>query len=88
MATASQAYAALRNRLNSAGLSIPVRWQNEDADSTGRVPLPDVPEPFIYGEFLVESVEVASKVGVLSLVTSSVCSMPLSLDACRSGATG
>jgi len=59
MATASQAYAALRSRIEGGGLPIPLRWQNVDADSAGLVPLPDTPAPFIYGEFLVESVDLA-----------------------------
>lgn len=60
MATAAEAYAALRDRIETGGLTIPRRYQNLDADSNGLVPLPDVPEPFYYCEFIVETVDLAS----------------------------
>jgi hypothetical protein len=46
MTTASAAIAALRTRLEAANIGKPLRWQNEDG-----VPLPDVPAPFVHGEF-------------------------------------
>lgn len=52
MTTASQAYAAARAQIEAAGLSYPLRWQNEDADSTGAVAMPDAPSPFAYIEFI------------------------------------
>lgn len=59
MATASQARAAIRLRLeqgaivDSASAAVALRWQNEEADSTGQVELPDVPAPFVYTEILI-----------------------------------
>lgn len=58
MTTSSQAYAVLRGIIE-AGMTIPLRWQNEDADSDGNVALPDTPEPFVYTEFLTEPAEIA-----------------------------
>ncbi len=54
MTTASQAYGALRTRLEESapiynGALIILRWQNEDGG-----PLPDDPAPFVYGEFITE----------------------------------
>lgn len=60
MATANEAFAALRGRVESGGLTIPLRWQNKDEDSNGLIPLPDSPAPFIYGEFIGETSEVVS----------------------------
>lgn len=51
MTTASQAYAALRARLESSPSLPPLRFQNEDADSAGNVALPDTPAPFLYTTF-------------------------------------
>lgn len=50
MTTATQAYNALRGVLED-GLAIPLRWQNEDADSDGNAALPDTPATFAYVEF-------------------------------------
>lgn len=58
MTTATQAYNIIRGVIE-AGMTIPLRWQNEDADSDGQVALPDVPAPFIYGEFITEQTEIA-----------------------------
>lgn len=46
--TASQAYTALRNRLEASGsdISIPLRWHGEDQDA-----LPDTPAAFAYVVF-------------------------------------
>lgn len=59
MTTASQAYTVLRNILE-AGMTLPLRWQNEDADSTGSVNLPDTPTAFIYTEFNTDRAELVS----------------------------
>ena len=60
MTTATQAYAALRARLEAnvptyGGSPIALRWQNEDGG-----PLPDEPSPFIYCEFIAERGRLAS----------------------------
>lgn len=60
MTTASAAYTALRTRLEGGSLGLPLRWQNEDADSDGNVMLPDTPSAFIYTEFNVEHVDPVS----------------------------
>ena len=60
MATAAQAFKALQTRVESGGLPIPLRWQNKDDDSDGLVPLPDIPAPFIYGDFVSDTVEIVS----------------------------
>jgi len=59
MATASEARAAFRTRLAAGGITyggqpVPLRWQNEAADSLGNRRLPDTPAPFVYSEFLNE----------------------------------
>ncbi len=54
MTTASGAFAVIKSRLEGGGLSVPLRWQNEDKDSTGQVELPDTPTTFIYSEFLTD----------------------------------
>jgi hypothetical protein len=60
MTTTSEAYTVLRGILeNSVGLP-PLRWQNQDEDSTGKVCLPDIPAPFLYTEFLTESGSIVS----------------------------
>lgn len=59
MTTASQAYTALRSVLE-AGMTIPLRFQNEDADSDGVTALPDTPAPFAYIEFNPEPGELVS----------------------------
>ena len=59
MTTASQAYTVLRGILE-AGMSIPLRWQNEDADSQGSTTLPDTPTAFAYTEFNTDSAELVS----------------------------
>lgn len=56
MTTATEAYAILRARLE-AGMDIPVRWQNEDADSQGNVAIPNTPAAFAYAEFLLDPAE-------------------------------
>lgn len=56
MTTATQAYQALRGVLE-AGMSLPLRWQNEDADSNGAVALSDTPAAFIYTEFNTDQAE-------------------------------
>lgn len=56
MTTATQAFTVLRGILEG-GMSIPLRWQNEDADSDGNVDLPDTPAAFAYIEFLVNNAE-------------------------------
>lgn len=65
MSTAQQARQAIRTRLQSAGLTVngqplPLRFQNEEADSLGSVPLPAEPSPFAYVEFVAERPFVAS----------------------------
>jgi hypothetical protein len=40
------------NIIDSASAPVPLRWQNEAADSAGNVPLPDTPSPFVYTEFI------------------------------------
>jgi hypothetical protein len=61
--TASQARKAVRSRIESGNitytvsgntLAVPLRWQNENADSQSNAPLPDVPAPFIFTEVLTE----------------------------------
>ena len=59
MTTASTAYGVLRGILE-AGVSLPLRWQNEDADSQGNAALPDTPAPFLYTEFLTDPAELVS----------------------------
>lgn len=60
MTTTSEAYAVLRGILQSGTGLPPLRWQNEEQDSTGAVALPDIPAPFLYTEFLTESGTVVS----------------------------
>ena len=50
MTTATQAYDILRGILED-GMSLPLRWQNEDEDSDGSAALADVPTAFIYTVF-------------------------------------
>lgn len=59
MATASEAFAVLRGILE-AGLLLPLRWQNEDADSGGAVALPDTPAAFVYTIFEPQRAELVS----------------------------
>jgi len=59
MTTASQAYTVLRGILTN-GMTIPLRWQNEDADSQGGTTLPDTPTAFAYTEFNTDSAELVS----------------------------
>lgn len=59
MTTATQAYTVLRGILE-AGMDIPLRWQNEDADSDGNVNLPDTPSAFVYTEFVTDPAELVS----------------------------
>lgn len=60
MTTLSTARQAVRARLEAGNVvdrnsaAVPLRWQNEDADSAGNVSLPDTPSPFVYTEFLNE----------------------------------
>lgn len=56
MTTPSEVYAALKSLIeaNKPSAVTAMRWQDMDADSTGLVPLPDVPATFIYTEFLTE----------------------------------
>lgn len=54
MTTATQAYAAIRARLESQCPGVTFRWQNEDAV------LPDDPAPFVYVEFVAEPGALAS----------------------------
>ena len=54
MTTTSAAYEALRAILKGSNSLPPLRWQNEDEDSTGAVALPDVPAPFLYTEMVTE----------------------------------
>lgn len=56
MTTASQARQVIRARIEAAGLTangspLPLRFQNEEADSLGNVELPAEPAPFAYIEF-------------------------------------
>lgn len=57
MTTATAARQLLRARLaaggiqNSAAQAVPLRWQNEDVDSTGSAVLAEPPAPFVYTEF-------------------------------------
>lgn len=59
MTTAAAARALIRTRIENGSVvdasaaAVPLRWQNEAADSTGNVELPDTPAPFVYTEFLV-----------------------------------
>lgn len=60
MTTALGAFNAIRARLEAnaptyAGQPVPLRWQNENGD-----PIPDVPAPFIYLEFLAYDGQLAS----------------------------
>jgi len=55
MTTTTQAYAAIRDRLESQITAVPLRWQNEDSN-----PLEDSPTSFIYVEFLTERAFIAS----------------------------
>jgi hypothetical protein len=57
MTTASEAYGALRSVIEGGAGLPPLRWQNEDEDSTGAVALPDTPAPFLYSDFYVDSGE-------------------------------
>lgn len=59
MTTATQAYGALRARLEG-GMPIPLRWQNDDADSDGNAALPDTPAAFAYTEFVTDPAEIVS----------------------------
>lgn len=66
MTTATQARQLLRTRIesgnikNAANAAVPLRWQNEDVDSTGSVVLADPPAPFVYTEFTTGRGEVVS----------------------------
>lgn len=66
MTTASAARQAVRTRLeggsivDGASAAVPLRWQNEEADSAGNVNLPDQPAPFVYCEFLTERADLVS----------------------------
>jgi hypothetical protein len=60
MPTAKEAYETLRAVVEAGNLSIPVRWKYENDDSNGDVPLPDTPAPFIYGDWIVESVDLVA----------------------------
>jgi hypothetical protein len=60
MTTAKQARTVIRSRLEAGGLSVPLRWQNEEADSSGNVELPDLPAPFVYTEFLTDPAQLVS----------------------------
>lgn len=60
MTTTSQAYSALRAILEGSNSLPPLRWPNEDEDSTGAIALPDTPAPFIYSEFLTEPAELVA----------------------------
>jgi hypothetical protein len=51
MTTAKEAYAALRTILEAEPGLPPLRWQNDDEDSTGAVNLPATPAPFLYTVF-------------------------------------
>jgi hypothetical protein len=46
MASATQAYDAVRTRLTTGSISIPLRWHGEDNG-----PIPDIPEDFAYVVF-------------------------------------
>src|SRR5262245_38541144 len=58
MATITQARLAVRARIEAGNVfdgfsqPVPLRWQNEGADSIGNVAMPDTPAPFVYTEFL------------------------------------
>lgn len=52
MTTASQAFAAVKARIEAGALGVPLRWQNEEKDSDGNAELADTPEAFIYSEFI------------------------------------
>ncbi len=41
-------------------MTLPLRWQNEDADSQGSTTLPDTPTAFVYSEFITDSGELVS----------------------------
>lgn len=66
MTTASAARALIRTRIengsvvDAAAAAVPLRWQNEAADSAGNVELPDTPAPFVYTEILVRRGAVSS----------------------------
>jgi len=57
MTTATATRQLLRARIangsivNSANAPVPLRWQNEDVDSTGSSVLADPPAPFVFTEF-------------------------------------
>lgn len=60
MADVDAAYAVykaalLADRPAYGGSNLPLRWQNEDADSEGKKDLPDEPAPFVYSEMLVDA---------------------------------
>jgi hypothetical protein len=50
----------MRSRIESGGVvdsksaPVPLRWQNENADSLGNTSLPSDPVPFVYCEFLTD----------------------------------
>jgi hypothetical protein len=58
MTTATTARQTVRARMEGGAIvdandnPVPLRWQNEDADSAGNTMLPDTPAPFVYTEFL------------------------------------
>lgn len=52
---AAAAYAALRSLLTSSGITLPLRWQNEDNGE-----LPDTPTAFAFVQFLGELAFLAS----------------------------
>lgn len=57
MTTATAARQMLRARIatgnvkTAANVAVPLRWQNEDADSNGDTALAEPPKPFVYTEF-------------------------------------
>jgi hypothetical protein len=59
MTTASEAYGILRGILEGAAGLPPLRWPNEDEDSTGAIALPDTPAPFLYSEFYLDTGDMA-----------------------------
>ncbi|MEP9389658.1 hypothetical protein [Mesorhizobium sp. KR9-304] len=54
MTTITQARAAVRSRIEAAGLTVSLRWQNEDGG-----PLPGQPSAFVYTEFNTEKGNIA-----------------------------
>lgn len=66
MTTAGQARGVIRSRIENGNIvdnasnPVPLRWQNETADSLGNIELPDTPSPFIYAEFLTDPAQLVS----------------------------